>query len=383
MGGDNLLIFGASVRAAAFSALRAGLRPWCADLFADADLHGRCPAMRLPGRYPNAFLDLVGTELSGPWAYTGGLENHAILVGQMADRRQLWGNGPGVLVWARDPNRVAGAARAAGLPAPVVARSVSRPPGPGRWLVKPRGGAGGAGIRFWSAGEPRLRRDVYLQQFIEGASCSALYVGDGVGATLLGLTRQLVGESWLHAAPFHYCGSIGALAVDKRLGLALARFGKELASRTGLRGLFGVDGVLSEGQFWPVEVNPRYPASVEVLEYATGLRALDWHRQAFVGGALPERTGSGPTQVGKAVLFAPASLEFPEDGPWAATLREPRPVTQLPDFADLPHPGERIEAGRPVLTLFARGADEAACLAALRERAADVERWLLRGATLG
>ena len=33
--GESVVIFGASVRAAAFSALRAGLRPWCADLFAD------------------------------------------------------------------------------------------------------------------------------------------------------------------------------------------------------------------------------------------------------------------------------------------------------------------------------------------------------------
>ena len=51
---DNLLIFGASTRAAAFSALRAGLRPWCADLFGDADLVSRCPTIRMPaGDYPH------------------------------------------------------------------------------------------------------------------------------------------------------------------------------------------------------------------------------------------------------------------------------------------------------------------------------------------
>src|SRR5437763_9510980 len=33
--GEHLLILGASTRAAAFSALRAGLRPSCADLFSD------------------------------------------------------------------------------------------------------------------------------------------------------------------------------------------------------------------------------------------------------------------------------------------------------------------------------------------------------------
>src|SRR5207248_5309461 len=81
MAAEHLLIFGASARAAAFSALRVGLRRWCADLFADLDLQARCPAMRLPGRYPHAFLDLAATDLPGPLMYTGGLENWPALVG--------------------------------------------------------------------------------------------------------------------------------------------------------------------------------------------------------------------------------------------------------------------------------------------------------------
>ena len=43
---ESLLIVGGSTRAAAFSALRAGLRPWCADLFADLDLQQRLPSAR-------------------------------------------------------------------------------------------------------------------------------------------------------------------------------------------------------------------------------------------------------------------------------------------------------------------------------------------------
>ena len=66
--GPNLLIFGASVRAAAFSALRAGLQPWCADLFADADLRARCPTIQVPpGLYPQGFLHHITCELPGAW----------------------------------------------------------------------------------------------------------------------------------------------------------------------------------------------------------------------------------------------------------------------------------------------------------------------------
>src|SRR5687768_13774469 len=110
--GENLLIFGASARGAAFSALRAGLRPWCADLFADADLRAVCPVMRLPGRYPDGFLDLIDVELPGPWMYTGGLENRLRLVSMMSRRRKLWGNVDEALVNARLPGEVARILRA-------------------------------------------------------------------------------------------------------------------------------------------------------------------------------------------------------------------------------------------------------------------------------
>jgi len=127
-------------------------------------------------------------------------------------------------------------------------------------------------------------------------------------------------------------------------------------------------------------VNPRYTASVEVLEYATGLPALALHRRVFDPAApapAPAATASGV--VGKAVLFARAPVVFPEDGPWLATLHSPLPVEEMPDFADIPPAGQRIEAGRPVLTFFARAADVTACLEALRRGAADLDAQLSGG----
>src|SRR5438105_318768 len=154
------------------------------------------------------------------------------------------------------------------------------------------------------------------------------------------------------------------------------RMGAVLAAGCGLRGLFGVDGVLRDGAFWPVEVNPRYTASVEVLEYATGLSALGHHRRAFDESAPVPAVGPATGVVGKAILYARASAVFPADGPWRATLEHRGPVTEMPAFADLPHAGNRVEAGRPVLTLLVRAATEEACLAALRTQADEVERGL-------
>jgi predicted ATP-grasp superfamily ATP-dependent carboligase len=384
MAAEHLLIFGASARAAAYSALRACLRPWCADLFADADLQVRCPAMRLPGRYPHAFLDLAATDLPGPWMYTGGLENWPALVGRMARRRPLWGNGEGELVHARHPGLVKAALDRAGLPAPAVGfeRGLLAPRG--RWLVKPLRSGGGRGVHFLNE---RPAADghgvpVYYQEYIDGEPCSLLYAGDGKRAWCLGLTHQLVGAAWLHAGPFQYCGSVGPLDLGAVRRPAPEQLGNVVVAGCGLRGLFGIDGVLRDSTFWPVEINPRYTASVEVLEHATGLSALAWHRRAFVeekGAWPPAPTRPIRGYVGKAVLFARTELTFPADGPWRDVLRSPPPVTELPTFADFPTAGEVISADHPVLTLFARGESVAACEAELRSAAADLDRRLFGG----
>jgi predicted ATP-grasp superfamily ATP-dependent carboligase len=376
----NLLLFGASTRAAAFSALRAGLRPWCCDLFADADLRARCPAMRLPGAYPEGLLDWIGAELPGPWMYTGGLENRPFLVERMARRRPLWGNGRAALFLARNPFRLRAAARAAGVPGAAVREFFRRPPA-GRWLVKPVWGVGPP-IHFWSTADARESPSLmqYVQEFIDGESQAAVFCGDGRRATFLGLTRQLVGLDWLHAAPFRYCGSVGPLRPDDVERAALERLGDALARRCRLRGLFGVDGVVRDGAFRPVEVNPRYTASVEVLEYGLEMSAMSWHRAAFDRDAPRPHQGAdaprSPACVGKAVLFAKSDLTFPADGPWNDVLRSPPPLPEPPVFADIPDAGTHIRAGRPVLTFLVTGGGPDACLDALRRAAADLDRRL-------
>jgi predicted ATP-grasp superfamily ATP-dependent carboligase len=382
---QNVLIFGASARAAAFSALRAGLQPWCADLFGDADLRAACPAIRVPpGAYPRGFLRLVNKELPGPWLYTGGLENRWGLVEDMARLRPLWGNGLAALRRARSPWGVAQLLHRAGLPVPRFHPLVSDPDPGSRWLLKSRMGAGGRGIRVWEgpATARHLRWTAYFQEYIEGTPGAALYIADGRQARLLGATRQLVGEPWLQAAPFHYCGSVGPLPLEPPLRQALEHAGSVLAAGCGLRGLFGVDFIRKDGLPWTVEVNPRYTASVEVLEHATGVAALALHRRVFDPRApepAPVAVPPGGSWFGKAILFARQALAFPEDGPWAPVLHTPGPPWDAPAFADIPAAGERIEARRPVLTVFARADSESACVEHLRRTAAALDSLLFDG----
>jgi predicted ATP-grasp superfamily ATP-dependent carboligase len=367
---ESLLLLGASTRAAAFSALRAGLRPWCADLFADADLQSRCPVVMVRGRYPQGLADACRAAPPGPWMYTGALENHPGFVDRLSRQRRLWGNAGNILRPLRDPLAVVAVLRSHDIPCPRVCRETPSNSA-ARWLVKPLAGAGGRGIRFWDGAAPA--RGTYFQENIEGEATAAVYIADGQRAHLVGVTCQLVGVGWLHAGAFHYCGSIGPLVLDADLTRAFERLGAALARGFHLRGLIGVDCVVRDNVPYPVEVNPRYTASMEVLEYGLGLPLLGLHRQAFQSNA-PAAPVAPPVPgfVGKAILFAAQPLVFPAEGPWTIALQQGAGPWDLPAFADVPVPGTRTERGRPVLSFFARATSVTSCLEALRATAADL-----------
>src|SRR5262245_24922734 len=112
-----LIIVGASVRAAAFSALKAGFSPHALDCFADRDLTAVCDAIRVED-YPRGLPQALQEAPDAPWLYTGGLENYPRLVDQMAAMRPLLGNPGNVLRRVRGPQNLAFAATHAGLAFP-------------------------------------------------------------------------------------------------------------------------------------------------------------------------------------------------------------------------------------------------------------------------
>src|SRR3954451_15729091 len=83
-----VLILGASARAAAWSALRAGLSPSAADLFADRDLAAvaLCRQVRRAD-YPEGLIGASEFMPPSPWFYTGALENRPGLVSRLARTR--------------------------------------------------------------------------------------------------------------------------------------------------------------------------------------------------------------------------------------------------------------------------------------------------------
>jgi predicted ATP-grasp superfamily ATP-dependent carboligase len=282
----------------------------------------------------------------------------------------------------RDAARLASLLRGRGLPALDHRFADDAPQPDGRWMLKPKRGGSGRGVRVWDAGardSTTLREPHYFQERREGLPISALYVGFPQGAQLVGVAQQIVGEACANAAPFRYCGSIAPIDVPDALREQIDQTGRAVAENGRLRGLFGVDYLFDGKAAWPVEVNPRYTASVELFERAHAVALLSWHWRAceLLGAGKRAREAEGAFAaglqavlctpgrvVGKMIFYAPRDLVT---GPLRG-LANAWESEGWPGIADRPAPGTRIAAGHPVCTVFAEGADPAECLRGLRAR---------------
>ena len=355
---EDVLIFGASARAAAFSAIRAGLRPRCVDYFADADLAAVCPATAIDARQINVELERIAASQGRPrWFYTGPYENRPDLVERLSRESQPLGNRAETLRAVRDPWSVASVLKRRGMAAPGLARIVDDPPERRRWLVKPLASAGGLGVRIWD-GSTDDDASHYLQEFIDGPTLSALYVAARGAARLLGIARQ---EQGAPEAPFLYRGSVGPWPVADSVAAKLDRLGDLLAAEFALVGLFGVDFILVDDEPRPIEINPRYTASVEALELAARRSILAHHLRACLQAELPHAPAPSSSIVGKRVIYASHPIRFPE----VPIPRFPSDGFQVPPIADVPRPGSVIQPGEPIMTVLARGRDPEQCIAGL------------------
>jgi predicted ATP-grasp superfamily ATP-dependent carboligase len=190
-----------------------------------------------------------------------------------------------------------------------------------------------------------------------------------------------VGEEWLGAHGFQYAGSIGPWPVSEVALDTITRIGQVIAQQFEIIGLFGVDMILDGDTVWTIEVNPRYTASVEIVERFSGQHAIAMHAAACSNFELPDiriwpQSASRESNQfhGKAVLFARHDLEMSRE--FAQTTLADALKKPWPGHADVSAAGTPIQAGRPILTLFAEGITVDEVERRLRERARQIEREL-------
>jgi predicted ATP-grasp superfamily ATP-dependent carboligase len=408
----RVLLAGVSTRAAAESAARAGFAVTALDAFGDLDQHASVTACALSQRFTaHAAARAARNIQCDAVAYLSNFENHPGAVRTLAKGRALWGNAPDVLRRVRDPMVVTQTLGRRGCAVPAVhvgepgTRKLepgARNPEPGtRWLVKPFASGGGRRVRAWRPGS-QIPRGCYLQELVDGTPGSVVFVAAGGRAVPLGMSWQLVGEDAFGAAGYKYCGNIFMAAGDTRgaddeslmnHACALSRVAAEEFSLVGVN---GIDFVARGSIAYAIEVNPRWSASMELVERAYGLSVFSAHAGACASGVLPEfdlaAARRGARAVGKAVVFARRDVVVGDTRAWlslsagtgesvgpALPVAPALPAHEIAEIRDVPHPGERILAGRPVCTVFASGSDGAGCHAALVQRAdrvyGELARW--------
>ena len=374
-----VIVVGASTRAFAESACRAGWAVHAADLFGDVDLQrAAVDVIRVPAGlgYPHGLPVAIAACPPGPCVYTGAIENHPAIIEAIARKRPVAGCSAASVTAARDPSRLAAAIRTAGGSFPETFADPVGLPHDGSFVVKPIASAGGRGISRWRGGTAQITVGRVWQRFIAGDPWSAAFVAGPHCCRLIGTSHQLVGRRWCGARPFAYCGSVGVPLdrVDAPLRATLERLGVALAATFGLVGLFNIDVVIdARGDVHVIEVNPRPTASMELVERATGeslaaahLAACDW-----VGPPRGQyEAARGQTSWSKAVIFASrrrGDVVIPAGWLESATA-EWSDADGVSAIADIPRPGSLIPPGAPILTVFARAETAARSLAILQRR---------------
>ncbi len=377
-----ILLVGFSTRGIAESAVRGGYNVITLDYFGDRDQKELVQNYSLMRDFDLGFsaeaLLIASRSLSFvALAYVSSLENHPDVLEEMAGCRTLLGNYPATLRRARDWGTLREVCLYEGIPFPATLLPGEEPQADRRkvWLTKPLRSGGGHGIVFWR-GDPLGERR-FLQEYIKGTPASAAFVADGQDCVLIGITEQLIGRRELGAHRFTWCGNIllpPRYFLDKGGAGVIAAVREIIRKITrvfGLRGVNGVDLVLSRDETgclvpYLVEVNPRYTASMELMEQAYGINIFDLHVRAC-RGELPsfslEESADRTDFYGKGIVYARKDVVMPETVGWKSLGRR-----------DIPFPGEPIAARHPICTVLAQGNTRDQCWHRLRTAAEAVWR---------
>ena len=214
-----LLIAAISGRALAAAARRAGYRPLVADLFCDTDTVAMAErAVKLEATCRNGIdaARLIPTLRRLRRRPTGGRRpRFGFRAAAGAGRR---GRQPvsarrqprRAIRRVKDPQSLAEDCAELGIPHPEFRWQA--PPDPENWVVKTTGGRRPARQAGECAELPIAGR--YFQRFVCGRSISALFIGDGKRAKIVGFSRQWTSPA--PTAPYRYGGAVRLRRFDRR-----------------------------------------------------------------------------------------------------------------------------------------------------------------------
>jgi len=360
-----VLVAAISGRALAQSAARGGYRPLVVDFFGDQDTleiaHDHVRLMgKLTGGIAEDALVTALERLTYDYPAIGivcgtGFEDRPQLLSVVAARWPLFGNSAAVVSKVKRPESLSEICSRLEIPFPEF--SLTKPNNAFDWIAKRVGGAGGSHIR--PASQPPSHR-AYYQQRVPGTPVSALFLGDGSGATVIGFSNQwTLGTA---TKPYRYGGAVRPAMLAAEVEESLARTVDRLAGTASLVGLNSVDFHVDGERFWLLDVNPRPGATLGIFE-PPGQSLFGFHMAACAGN-LSATPSYPPGAKAAAITYAEHDI---------ASV----PALEWPNWtADRPQPGISIRAGEPLCTVYACGPAASEAKARSDERRQMVLAWM-------
>ncbi|MGQ9642064.1 MAG: ATP-grasp domain-containing protein [Candidatus Bathycorpusculaceae bacterium] len=370
----TVMTIGFNARPIACLAKQLGLRVVAVDYWGDLDITNCADRLltvlqQKPGKQIDSTFDKPFSELLVDLAEKATDqfgEVDFILVGSgLDDRPDLWarlrriapvlGNTPEKLETIRNPSTLFTIARRLGINCPKtekakspkeafeIAKEMDSPV-----VLKPISGSGGFRIRFGGNPEEVKKHfrdvagesgEVWVQEYVRGVDASSSIIGNGRECVVVSVNEQLVGMGLLGVStPFGYCGNIVPLKASKRVIKRVREVSYALGKKLGLIGSNGFDFVIgSNKEPYLMEVNPRFQATLECIQYVTGLNLIEEHIKAC-SGELPEKVPEPEGCAVKMLVFAKKKSVVPD-------------LSGLKFIFDIPHPGIIIDKGSIVCTV--------------------------------
>ena len=346
----------------AASAHKAGLPCKVIDLFNDLDTQAysvACATASLTGYQWQIDNLLAAVERLDPQhrcdlMYGSGFEVKPSILYQLSRHRRLLGNTSQCIAGVKDPWQLAETLQKIGIPHPEITHT---PSADKHWLGKRQGACGGSHIRR----DSRNNAD-YWQQYVQGRNLSVTILSDNTSAYIVGYCEQWCLEN--EEQPYTYEGAVtlSSEELTEWLRANIRDAAQTLTEEMGLCGLWCIDFIASEDQWWLLEINPRPGMTFELHEQDREESFIHWHIATF-NDQLPNIKYRFNQHRGHAVVYADehaviANVNWPA---WAK---------------DRPQSGTSIEQGQPVCTVYAAGESAVAVRAKLHERSREIKNFI-------
>jgi uncharacterized protein len=372
----TIAIIGFSVRAAAQCATRQGLKVIAVDMCGDRDLIEACEDhCRLDD--PNWPERLVKLAPTAPLLLAGGMENRIALIDQCHKLAPRLGAAGTQIKSLRQLENWERWARSSGIQWPRTARNASEfaafveRSDQCTWLLKSTQSCGGMGIqelctleamRYLASVEASQSQVNYIQERLPGVSIGVTFLSSEFGSVVIGAT-----VAWQDKeldVPYKYTGSYGPIGLSQPNMDRLESFA-ELAQRDSqIKGLWQADFLIHDGELTLLEINPRWSASMDILNDCLGLPLVRLHVDCL-GCTLNEATlheieagrrlAPTPRLLGKRIIYAdrPFVVTSEQSEYWWSKrwIADSNWKGSKVGFADIPFAGMELRAGDPVLTI--------------------------------